>query len=464
MNKHIIKVSVVVGASFLMQSCFVAKKYERPNLKAEENFRSEVVEKDTTSIATLNWNTLFTDPILQEYINLAIQNNYDIQIAQQTVTAAEASMKRGKTGYYPTVTANATWTHQETSKNSQFGRLFSQIDQYQLSANLAWEADIWGKIRSNKRATAASYLQSLSSTKAIQAQIVASVASVYYQITSLDAQLIIAEKTMENRDQSIEVIQALKDGGTVNEVGVKQTEAQKLATQIIIEDLKYNIKVLENTLSILLGNTPGDIQRSTIDQQNIAIDIKQGVPATLLANRADLIAAEYALMNTFELTNIARSNFYPSFTINATTGFQSLELDKLLDANSIFANIITGLAQPIFNGRQVKTNYEIAKANQQKAFLQYEKTYLEATKEVANAFASYQNETTKLEIREQQVEKLTKAVEFSDELLNHGMVNYLEVITAKDNALNAELALVDNKYKQLNALITLYRALGGGWK
>jgi outer membrane protein, multidrug efflux system len=464
MNKNIIRISVLIGASFLMQSCLVAKKYERPNLKAEESFRTEIVEKDTTSLANVEWNKVFTDPQLQQYINEGLKSNYDIQIAAQNIAAAEASMKRGKAGYYPTVNIAATWTHQETSKNSQFGRLFSRIDQYQLSPTLAWEADIWGKTRSTKRAATASYLQTVATNKALQAQVVSSIASIYYQLLSFDAQLKVAEETLKNREKSVEVMKSLKDGGTVNEVGIKQTESQMLATQITIEDIKFNISVLENSLSILLGKTPQHISRSELENQKIDLDITTGVPSTLLANRADLIAAEYNLMSTFEQTNIARANFYPAFTITASTGFQSLELGTLLSANSIFANIVTGLTAPIFNGRQVKTNYEIAKSNQQRAFLQYEKAFVEATQEVSNAFASYENETKKIEIRTQQVEMLKKAVEYSDELLTYGMVNYLDVITASDTALNAELSLIDNKYKQLNAIINLYRALGGGWQ
>ncbi|UYW02348.1 TolC family protein [Flavobacterium agricola] len=464
MNKNITRISVVVGASFLMQSCLVAKKYERPNLKAEENFRTEVVEKDTTSIAKIEWNKVFTDQYLQNYIQQGLENNYDIQIAAQNIAAAEASMKRGKAGYFPTINASATWTHQEISKNSQFGGLFSQLDQYQLSPSLSWEADIWGKIRSNKRATAATYLQSVATNKALQAQIIGSIASVYYQLLSFDAQLKVAEAALKNREKSVEVIKSLKEGGTVNEVGVKQTESQMLATKVTIEDIKYNIGVLENSLSILIGNAPKSIERASLADQKIDIDISTGVPSTLLANRADLIAAEYNLMSTFEQTNVARANFYPSFTINATSGFQALETKDLFNANSLFANIVTGLTAPILNGRAIKTNFEVAKANQQKAFLQYEKQYLVAIQEVSNAFANYENETKKIKIREQQVDLLQKAVEYSDELLVYGMVNYLDVITASDSALNAELSLIDNKYKQLNAIITLYRSLGGGWQ
>jgi len=385
-----------------------------------------------------------------------------MKIALQNITASEAMMKQGKAGYFPTLTANATWTHQETSENSQFGRLFSSIDQYELSGKLSWEADIWGKIRSNKRASFAQYLQSQAAKQAIQTQLVANIASLYYQLLATDAQIQVVTETIENRNTSVEVIQALKKSGSVNEVAVQQTEAQKYATEIILKDLEYNRKVLENSFNQLLGKAPGVVSRSTFEEQKIEADVSVGLPAYLLSKRPDVVAAELNFRNTFELTNVARSYFYPSLTVNATGGLQALELKDWFNTKSIFANIITGLTQPIFNQRQNKTRLEVAKANQQKAYLQYEKALLVAGKEVSDALASYENETDKLSIREKQLEALTNAATYSDELLQYGLVTYLEVLTAKDNALNTEINYIDNKYKQMNAVISLYKALGGG--
>lgn len=462
--KHHLKYIIVLGGALTMQSCFVAKKYDRPTIDTEDLYRSEVVAKDSTSMADMPWQELFTDPILQGHIQKGLENNFDIRTAIQNIAASEASLKQRKAGYFPTLNANGTWTHQEISGNSQFGSLFSSLDQYQLAANLSWEADIWGKIRSNKRAANAQFLQSIAANQAVKTQVVANIASLYYQLLSLDAQLEIAEQTLTNRTQSIETIVALKDAGQVNEVAVKQTEAQKYATELIIEDLKYNIEILENTMSILLGESPKNIARSTFDAQVLTPEIDLGVPALLLANRPDVIAAEYGLVNAFELTNVARSNFYPSLTITASSGFQSLELSNLINANSFFANIVSGLTQPIFNQRQLRTQKEIALSNQEKALIGFERALKTAGKEVSDALANYKNESKKLSIRTQQVDALKKASEYSEELLNYGMVNYLEVLTAKDNALSSELSLVDNKFKQMNAIITLYRALGGGWK
>ena len=291
---------------------------------------------------------------------------------------------------------------------------------------------------------------------------VANIASLYYQLLATDAQIQVVTETIENRNTSVEVIQALKKSGSVNEVAVQQTEAQKYATEIILKDLEYNRKVLENSFNQLLGKAPGVVSRSTFEEQKIEADVSVGLPAYLLSKRPDVVAAELNFRNTFELTNVARSYFYPSLTVNATGGLQALELKDWFNTKSIFANIITGLTQPIFNQRQNKTRLEVAKANQQKAYLQYEKALLVAGKEVSDALASYENETDKLSIREKQLEALTNAATYSDELLQYGLVTYLEVLTAKDNALNTEINYIDNKYKQMNAVISLYKALGGG--
>lgn len=460
-KQHIIKGSLLVFVMVLAQSCFVAKDYEKPSVNTDNLYRTKEIA-DSTSLAKMSWDKIFTDELLQKHIAEAIQNNLDMKIALQNMAAAEATMKQGNAGYLPIVNGNATWTHQEISENSQFGRLFSSIDQYELSTRLSWEADIWGKIRSNKRAFVAKYLESAVARQAVQTELIASVASLYYQLLALDAQINVVNTTLENRKTSVEVIKALKDAGNVNEVAVKQTEAQQYAAQIILEDLKYNVKVLENTFNQLLGKASNTVARSVFDKQQMNAEIKTGLPTLLLSQRPDVMAAELNFRNAFELTNVARSSFYPSLTLTATGGLQALELKDWFNTKSIFANIITGITQPIFNQRQNKTRLEVAKANQQKAYLQFEKSLLVAGKEVSDALANYENETKKLEIRKKQVEALKNAADYSDELLQYGMVNYLEVLTAKDNALNTEINYIDNKYKQLNAVITLYKALGGG--
>jgi len=467
MNRKLIyKIFVVAVLAIVLQSCFTAKTYERPQVATDNLYRTETALKDSASLADVSWDKLFTDPILQGHINRGLQNNLDIRIAIQTIAAAEANMKQGKAGYIPTLSVGADWTHAILSKNSQFGALLKDrsTDTYQIAANLSWEADIWGKIRSNKRAANASYLQTIAAQQAVKTQLVSDIASTYFQLMALDAQLKVVDSTLGNRTQSVDVIRSLKDAGNVNEVGVKQTEAQLYATQIIREDLKNSIVILENTMSILLGESPREIERGIFDNQSVTADIKLGVPALALSKRPDVIAAEYNLISNFELTNVAKSAFYPSLKITAQGGLQSIELKEWFNANSFFANIVTGLTQPIFNQRQIRTRYEVAKANQEKAYLQFEQSLLNAGKEVSDALQSYNNETAKLEIRTKQVDVLQKAASYSDELLSYGLVNYLEVLTAKDQALSTQLDLIDNQYRQYDAVIMLYKALGGGWK
>lgn len=446
-----------------LQSCFVAKKYERPEVKTDSLYRT-VEPLDSTSIASLTWEQLFTDPLLQAYIREGLQQNFDVKIGLQNLLAAEAYRKQGKAGYLPSLGVSASWNHQELAKNSQFGRFFDgALDQYELSGRLSWEADIWGKIRSNKRASDASYLQTVAAQQAIQTDLVAAIATTYYQLLALDAQITLATTTLENRKQSVLVIEALKSSGAVTAVAVKQTEAQMYATEVVLEDLQYQVQLMEHTLSILLGKGPSKIERSTFEQQRIDAPIQIGLPAYLLSKRPDVVAAELNFRNAFEMTNVARSNFYPSLTVSATSGFQSLELKDWFSTNSIFANVLTGLTQPIFNQRQIKTKYEVAKANQQKAYFQFEQALLTAGKEVSDALAFYENETKKMVSRKNQVVALQQASAYSEELLQFGLANYLEVLTAKDQALQSELSLIDNQFKQFQAVITLYKALGGGY-
>lgn len=456
MRKHnISKVVIILITGALLQSCFVAKNYESPEVKTDNLYRTEQT-LDSTSLASVSWGKLFTDPILQEYIREGLTNNYDMKIALQNLIAAEANMKQGKLGHLPSVSINGFWDYEKYRRRNDY-------NEYELSGKLSWEADIWGKIRSGKRASIAAYLQTVSGKQAIQTEIVANIASTYYQLLALDAQVKVAEETLINRGKGIETIKALKSAGIVNEVSVKQTEAQKYATEIILKDLKYSVNVVENTLSILLGKAPNTIPRDIFENQKITANIKVGIPALLLSRRPDVVSAELNFRNSFELTNVARSNFYPSLTVSAAGGLNSLDLKEWFNANSLFTTVLTRLTQPVFNQRSIKTNFEIAKANQQKAYLQFEKSLLIAGKEVSDALADYDNETEKLVIRKNKLDALKIAADYSDELLQYGMVNYLEVLTAKDDALSTELELINNKYNQMNAVINLYKALGGGY-
>lgn len=465
MNSIINKTLIVVVMATTLQSCFVAKEYSRPELEETEHlYRTDNLPKDSLSMADVSWKDMFTDTYLKQYIEEGLQNNLDIRVALQQIAAAEAYMKQGKVGYLPSLNANAQMTHQELSSNSQFGGLFSSLDQYELSGSLSWEADIWGKIRSTKRAGEASYLQSVAAHQAVKTQLVSSIATVYYQLLALDAQLEVTKQTITARENSVTTIQALKEAGQVNQVAVDGNIAQYNNAKALLVDIEVAIFKTENTLNLLLGRSSQNIERTLLDNQRLDTEIKLGVPATLLRNRPDVMASEYALINAFEMTNVARSQFYPSLTITASGGFQSLQLDELLSANSLFANIIGGLAQPIFNKRAIKTQHEVALAQQEQALLGFKKSLLVAGNEVSNALYDYDAQTEKFEFRENEVEALRQAEANSEELLVNGYATYLDLLTARQNALSAELNLIDNKLNQLLSIVNLYEALGGGWK
>ncbi|MDR6299674.1 TolC family protein [Mesonia maritima] len=460
-----LKYLAITIAFLSLQSCFVAKDYERPIVVEEENFRTDKLPQDSLTMATVSWREIFTDPVLQDYIEEGLENNIDIRVALQQILSAEAYLKQGKAGYFPSLTGNASWTHQELSKNSQFGSFFnSAIDQYEVTADLSWEADIWGKIRSQKRAFGARYLQSVAAHKAVKTRLISNIASTYYQLLAVDEQIKITQRTIDNRESSIETTEALKDAGNVTEVGVKQTEAQLYTAQAILVDLKKQARLLENTMSILLGESPMEIPRSELENQNITTELNTGVPAQLLSNRPDVLAAEYKFRNSFEMTNVARSNFYPSLTLTASGGFQSLEFDKLFNANSLFATVVGGLTQPIFQRRQIRTQFEVAKSEQEQARLQFKQAILTASKEVSDAMYSYNAATEKIELKEKEFNAYQTATDYSEELLDNGLANYLEVLRSRENALNSQLDLINAKYNQLDALVSLYEALGGGWQ
>jgi NodT family efflux transporter outer membrane factor (OMF) lipoprotein len=457
---------VFIVSAMTLQSCFVAKTYERPEVEETKNlFRTDGLPTDSLSMGSVSWKELFTDPFLNQYIDEGLQNNIDIRIALQQLLSAEAYVKQGKAANFPSLNGKGSVTHQELSKNSQFGSFFNgSIDQFEITGNLAWEADIWGKIRSNKRAFEADYLQTVAAHHAVKSRLVADIASTYYRLLSLDSQLQITKTSIAVRDSSVITIRALKDAGQVTQVAVDQNIAQYNSARAIQVDLETAIFRTENTLSILLGKQPQDYQRSVLDNQNLESDLKLGVPSTLLSNRPDVIAAEYNLVRAFELTNVARSNFYPSLTLTANGGLQSLELDKLFSANSLFATIVGGLTQPIFNQRKIRTQKEVADAQQEQALLEFKRSLLIAGQEVSNALFSYNQETVKFEYRELEVEALRNAESNSNELLKNGYANYLDLLTARQSALNAELNLIATKLQQLLSIVDLYEALGGGWK
>ena len=452
----------------LLNSCKIRQDYERPKDIVEEKlYRTDLLPKDSTSIAQLSWKEIFTDAVLQKHISKALENNLDIRIALQNIASAEAYLKQSKAAYAPTFTVGPGYTFQTQSLNTQFGQIIGErryVNQFDVTASLGWEADIWGKLRGQQKAQMATYLGTVAAHQAVKSSLVASVATAYYQLLSLDEQKKIIQNTIEVRKKNLETTQALKTAGTLTEVAVQQSEALVYNAEASLISLDVQIQILENTISLIMGEPSQKIERTALSSQNFNLKTDLGYPISLLANRPDVRQAEFNLMNALELTNSAKAQFYPTLKITGNTGLQSVDIDHLFSGNSLFASLVAGLAQPVLNKRQIKTNYEVSLANQEKAYLNFRKSILSAGREVSNALTMYTSQDQFITLKKKEMEAYKKSVNDSQELVNYGMANYLEVLNASVNQLNAELNIANAEYVKLQSAVELYRSLGGGWQ
>ena len=469
MNKNI-KISILaIGISaFTLTSCVARKEYERPKDIATENiYRTDQLPQGGNNLATKSWREIFTDPILQKHIEKGLQNNLDIRIANQNVISAEAYLKQNKAAYQPTLTIGPNYTFQTQSLNTQFGAIIGErryVHQKDITASLAWELDIWGRMKAQEKAQYATFMGTLATHQGITGDLVASLATAYYQLLTFDEQKKIITKTISVREKNLQTTKALKEAGTLTEVAVQQSEALVYNAKALLIDIETQIQVLENTMSLLMGESSQSIERSSINNQKIPTDVAIGYSADLLSNRPDVMKAEFDLVNAFQLTNVARAQFYPTLRLTASGGLQSIDIDKIFNVNSLFASVVGGLAQPILNRRQIKTNHEVSLANQEIAYLNYRKSLLTAGKEVSDAMRMFSAQDSFIQLKRKELEAYTKSVNYSQELVNYGMANYLEVLNASVNSLNAELNIANAEYTKMRALVELYQALGGGWK
>ena len=465
MNRIIYKSFAVAFIALTLTACAGRKVYERPNVIDEKLFRADQVPADSLSSANVSWRNIFTDATLQGYINKALSNNLDVRVAMQNVASAQAYLKQSKAAFIPTLSVGANYTRSTNSINAMGGmgeRTYSNL--WDLTGSASWEADIWGKLSAQRRASYASYLATVEAQKAVQSEVVATLATAYYQLLMLDEQKKVLEQTIDFRQKSLETTKSLKEAGSTTEVATKQIEALVYNAQAQLVTIGNSIWALENTICVLLGEEPHAIERTTLAEQQFPTEFKQGYAAKLLQNRPDVARAELSLRNAFELTNVARAAFYPTLTLSARGGISSTELDTWISAKSIFANFVAGLAQPILNRRQIRTQYEVQQIAQETALLNFKKAVLSAGKEVSDAMQNFSTQTEFIELKTKEMKAYQEATDYSKQLFDSGMVNYLEVITAEVNRLNAKLSVANAQFTRMQYGITLYKALGGGWR
>ena len=433
------------------------RTYERPEMTQTDSlYQRLMVSGDTASIADLSWQELFTDPLLQQLIETGIAHNTDLSIARLRVKEAEALLTASKLAYLPSVSLTPQGTIRKVEGESA-------TKSYNLAASADWEIDIFGRITNAKREAKAVLEQSEAYRQAVQTQLVATIANSYYSLLMLDKQYEISRSTAELWAENLRVMKALKEAGQTTEMAVAQIEASKLAVDASLLSLQQQITEMENSISSLLGDVPRQIERSTLDAQSFPDTLLVGVPLQLLQRRPDVRQSEAALAAAFYVTNQAYAAFYPSITLSGSAGWTNAAGALITNPGEWLLSAVGSLVQPLFNRGQNVANLKVAKAQQEEALLTFRQSLLDAGTEVNSALLQWQTARQRLKLDEQQIASLESAVRSSELLMLHSSQNYLEVLTARQTLLDAELSAVTDRLDEIQGVINLYHALGGGY-
>ncbi len=456
MKKQII---LTMCAAAALSSCHIYKAYNRPeSIDASGIYRDPVSATDTLAADTANmgnlpWKEVFKDVKLQALIEEGLANNVDMQAAVLRVKEAKVMLTSARLSYLPSINLAPQGT-MTTMGGSDMSKA------YQLPLAASWEIDLFGKILNAKRGQQAMYLQSQYAQQAVRSQIICGIANVYYTLLMLDRQVEITTETAAIYKENVRAMEAMKLAGYVNEAAVTQMRAASHQVEASLLDLKRQVRETENSLAVLLAKAPQTIERGRLADQVMPDELTAGVPLQLLENRPDVKIAEMTLASAYYTTNQARSAFYPSIKIGGTTGWTFDEL-QINPAQFMF-QALASLTQPIFNNGKLVANLKVSKAEEEIARMNYQQTILEAGQEVSNALCLYETADKKLLEDKGRVEQLQKAVTYTKALFQSAEATYLEILTAQQNLLSAELSEVSDNFQRIQAVINLYSALGGG--
>lgn len=451
------KIIISLTTAILVSSCGIYSKY-KPVSEVPDNLyglTDSTATADTNSLGNLSWQEVFTDPQLQVLITTGLQNNTDLQTAHLKIKEAEASLLSARLSYLPSFAlapegSVSSFNHGKATKT------------YTLPVAASWEIDVFGRLTNTKRRSKAAYLQSKEYARAVQTQLIANIANSYYTLLMLDAQYEITQATEANWKESVGATRAMKKAGMVTEAGLAQTEATYYQIHTTLLDLREQINQVENALSLLLAAPPQRIRRGRLADQQLPENFSLGIPLQLLSNRPDVKSAELSLAQALYTTNTARSAFYPSIVLNGSAGWTNNAGTLLTNPGKLIATAVGSLTAPLFNRGQNIAQLRIAKAQQEEAGLAFTQTLLNAGSEVNDALMQYQTAIEKTTWYAQQVSALETAVKSTRLLMKHGNTTYLEVLTAQQTLLSAQLNQVSNRFTEIQGIINLYRALGGG--
>ena len=456
---NMLRHTLIVFAAVMLASCGIYTNYERPAQAVADMdslYRPEARPDTTRSIATLRWEELFTDTCLQQLIRQGLAANADLAVARLQVEEAQATLRQSKLAYLPSVQLEPAGTlssfdGQKTQKT------------YSVGASASWEIDLFGKLRNSKRQALASLLASDAYRQAMQTQVVATVADSYYALLMLDEQIRITEQTAESWREYVRSLAALMQAGQADRATLAQAEASRLAAESSLLSLQQQAIEQENALCVFVGLTPRRLERGTMDGQHFPSHLSVGVPLDLLSRRPDVRQAEANLMQAFYAINSARAAFYPSITLSGSAGWTNSGGAAVTNPGAWLLQAVGSLVQPLFNRGQNLANLKIAKAQQEEAVLQFRQSLLDAGNEVNNALAQWQTARERIRLDNGQVEQLTITLGDTELLMeNSADTNYLQVLTARQSLLSAQLSVASARYDEIQGVIELYHALGGG--
>ncbi len=452
---------IMVSAAALLSGCGIYGKYERPEVDAAGIVRDvtsntdTLAVTDTTSFGNLPWKSVFTDPALQSLIEKGLENNTDLLNAALNVKMVEAQLMAAKLAFVPSFTFSpqgtiSSWDGNKATKT------------YSLPVNASWSIDLFGNLLNQKRSAQMALLATKDYQLVVKTNLIANVANAYYTLLMLDKQLEIVNNMVGLTKETWDMMKLQKDFKGGKETSVQSAEANYYSVLAQAADLKRQIRETENSLSLLLGQRAQYIERGKIDDQKLPVEFSTGVSLQMLNNRPDVHYAEMTLAQCFYNTQAARSKFYPNITISGSGAFTNSAGAGIVNPGKWLLSAVGSLVQPIFQNGQLIAGLKVAKAEQEQAYNTWQNAVLSAGSEVSNALVLYNSSDEKSKLEAKQVESLRKNVEYTKDLFQSAGSTYLEVITAQQSLLNAELAKVQDDFYKMQAVVNLYYALGGG--
>ncbi|MGE9616207.1 MAG: efflux transporter outer membrane subunit [Solitalea-like symbiont of Acarus siro] len=456
--RKLVKLTIYTSA-ILLSACSVNNKY-KVDLQVPSKYQN-IAQKVSNKAAlhTLEWDTFFKDANLKKLIQEAINSNFDLNNATKTLQISEKYFRQSKLNYLPNLNLAISGNYSPKDNTNKLDNTFN----FNTGLQVAWEVDLWGKLRSNEQAMLAQYLETAAGRQAVKAQIIAQVAQEYYHLHFLHNKLNTLKKYQSLADSTVKIMELQFQAGNTTYLSVQQGIAEKLTIDKMLPQIQENIIITENAINFLIGKFPDKILTTNSPHLVTSDGYAIGVPSDLLRYRPDVQQAEYALTAASAKANITLKEMYPNFTITANGGVQLIKNSVWFNIpNALFALAEGSIIQPLFNKRKLRTNYEIALIEREKAVINFKEKVTNAVMEVSNTLMQLNKLKETRKIVKKKVDTLTKAVENARLLFLNGLANYLEVITAPNSLINAEIENIDLQEEYINTVINLYTALGGG--